>query len=75
MAVTKDSEHPFLRPLWRRITLVAVCFIWAGLEYLGGSPTWSMIALAFGGYGAWQFFYMYKSVDETAPAAEPDTKE
>jgi hypothetical protein len=34
-----------------------------------------MIALAFGAYGAWQFLYIYKPVDETAPTGEPDTKE
>ncbi|TIM59821.1 MAG: DUF3329 domain-containing protein, partial [Mesorhizobium sp.] len=25
----KDSEHPFFRPLWRRVAIVAVCLVWA----------------------------------------------
>jgi hypothetical protein len=57
----RDRDHPFLRPLWRRVALVAVCFVWAGLEFLGGSPMWGMIALAMGGYGAWQYLYLYGS--------------
>ena len=27
--MTKDQEHPFLRPLWRRVALVAFCAVWA----------------------------------------------
>lgn len=59
MAHLKDHEHPFFKPLWRRVVVVAGCVAWAGVEYLGGSPTWTMIALAFAAYGAWQFFYLY----------------
>ncbi|RVD46526.1 DUF3329 domain-containing protein, partial [Mesorhizobium sp. M8A.F.Ca.ET.023.02.2.1] len=25
----KDYEHPFFRPLWRRVAVVAVCVIWS----------------------------------------------
>ncbi|TIU39371.1 MAG: DUF3329 domain-containing protein, partial [Mesorhizobium sp.] len=25
----KDYEHPFFRPLWRRIAVVVVCLIWS----------------------------------------------
>lgn len=74
MARLKDHEHPFFRPLWRRIAVVAACAVWAVLEYLGGSPTWGTIALSFAAYGAWQFFYLYKPADESEPAdgKEPD---
>lgn len=75
MARLKDHEHPFFRPLWRRVALVAACVVWAVIEYVGGSPTWGTIALAFGAYGAWQFFYLYKPADEAEPPAEGDTKE
>lgn len=75
MARLKDSEHPFFRPLWRRIALVAVCAGWAVLEYVGGSPTWGMIALAFTAYGAWQFLYLYKPADESEPADGDKSKE
>lgn len=68
----KDNEHPFFRPLWRRIALVAGCAGWAVLEYVGGSPTWSMIALAFTGYGAWQFLYAYKRAEDPLPQPAPE---
>lgn len=68
MARLKDYEHPFFRPLWRRIALVAACAAWAVIEYAGGSPTWGMIALAFAAYGAWQFFYLYKPPEESKPS-------
>lgn len=70
MPSMKNNEHPFFRPLWRRIAVVAGCFIWAGIEYVGGSQSWTMIALAFGLYGAWQFFYAYKPVDENKPPVD-----
>ncbi|RVD37518.1 DUF3329 domain-containing protein, partial [Mesorhizobium sp. M4A.F.Ca.ET.020.02.1.1] len=29
----KDYEHPFFRPLWRRIAVVAVCLAWSVIEF------------------------------------------
>ncbi|TIX20955.1 DUF3329 domain-containing protein [Mesorhizobium sp.] len=67
----KDSEHPFFRPMWRRVAVVAVCIIWSIIEFATGTPFWGMIALGFAGYAVWQFFYLYKSVDEAKPPVEP----
>lgn len=66
----KDYEHPFFRPLWRRVAVVAVCVIWAGIEFASGTPFWGVIALGFAAYAVWQFFYLYKPVTEKA--ATPD---
>ncbi|PTE10396.1 DUF3329 domain-containing protein [Mesorhizobium helmanticense] len=70
----KDSEHPFFRPLWRRVAIVAVCLVWAVIEFASGTPFWGMIALGFAGYAVWQFFYLYKPADESRPSAgaEPE---
>mgnify|MGYP001209382820 FL=1 len=57
----RERDHPFLRPLWRRVALVAVCLVWAAIEFAGGSPMWGMIALAMAGYGAWLYLYRYGS--------------
>ena len=75
MARMKDYEHPFFRPLWRRVAIVAACLVWSGLEYFGGSPTWSLIALAFAAYGGWQFFYLYKPAEDGSPPADGEPKE
>ena len=71
----KDHEHPFFRPLWRRIAIVAVCLVWAALEYAGGSTGWSLAALGVAAYGVWQFFYLYRPPAETGDPAAPDSKE
>lgn len=73
--MVKDSEHPFFRPLWRRIALVALCLFWAGIEFATGTPFWGMIALGAAAYGVWQFFYAYKPISEDAPSTPADPKE
>ncbi|MER8477388.1 DUF3329 domain-containing protein [Mesorhizobium sp. M1163] len=71
----KDSEHPFFRPLWRRVVIVAVCLVWSAIEFATGTPFWGMIALGFAGYAVWQFFYLYKPADEDKPSANAKPKE
>jgi hypothetical protein len=70
-----ERDHPFFRPLWRRVAIVVVCLAWAAMEFFGGSPTWMMIALAFAAYGAWQYLYLYKKPEESEAAAEPEPKD
>ncbi|TGS31677.1 DUF3329 domain-containing protein, partial [bacterium M00.F.Ca.ET.180.01.1.1] len=52
-----------------------VCVIWSIIEFATGTPFWGVIALGFAGYGAWQFFYLYKPVKETKAASETEPKE
>ena len=66
----KDAQHPFFRPLWRRIAVVAACLVWAGVEAVAGDPTWMMITLAIGAYGAWTFLLRYEPPAETAPSTD-----
>ena len=62
----RDNEHPFFRPLWRRILIVAVCVAWSIFEFVNGATFWGVIALGFAAYGVWQFFLNYRP-----PAEEP----
>ncbi|WP_274626843.1 DUF3329 domain-containing protein [Arvimicrobium flavum] len=55
----RDTEHPFFRPLWRRVLLVVVCIGWAIFEFVNGAQLWGMIALAFAAYAVWAFFIAY----------------
>jgi hypothetical protein len=71
----KDSEHPFFRPLWRRVAIVAVCLAWAVVEFATGAPFWGTIALGFAGYAVWQFFYLYKPADEGKASTDAEPKE
>ncbi len=59
-----DADHPFFRPLWRRIAIFVVCVAWAGLEFYGGSRDWGVIALAFAGYAAYVYLFRYNPPDE-----------
>lgn len=52
-----DTDHPFFRPLWIRIAIVAVCVAWAGVEFLTASPTWGMIFLAIAAAAIYAFFF------------------
>jgi len=70
----KDHEHPFFRPLWRRVAVVVVCVAWSIFEFAAGANVWGMIALAFAAYAVWQFFYLYKPAD-APPTQPPETKE
>lgn len=50
-----DRDSPFLRPLWRRIALVAFCAAWALWELWNGETFWAMLVGAITVYGAWTF--------------------
>jgi len=45
-----DPDHPFYRPLWRRVLLVGACAAWTGVEFYNGEQTWGMIFLAVTAY-------------------------
>ncbi len=58
-----DFDHPFFRPLWIRLLVVALCLGWAAFEFASGSPGW---ALLFGGVGllaAYRFFVAFDPRD------------
>ncbi len=63
-SLTRDNEHPFFRPLWRRIAAVCACLAWSVLEFVSKAPTWGFIALAFAAYAIWQFFINYRPPPE-----------
>jgi hypothetical protein len=66
----KDAEHPFFRPLWRRVAIVAFCAVWAGWEYSNGESMWATIAGGIAVYGAWVFLLTYKAPPETSAESE-----
>ena len=65
----KDAEHPFFRPLWRRIALVAICAGWTAFEAWNGDGFWLALAGGMTAYGAWVFLLNYKGPAETPPPA------
>lgn len=48
-----DPDHPFFRkPLTRWLT-AAIPLVWAGVEFVAGSPGWGVLFGALGAYAAW----------------------
>ncbi|ODN69442.1 hypothetical protein [Methylobrevis pamukkalensis] len=69
--MTADNQHPFFRPRGRRIAVVALCVVWAIVEWIGNQPFWGMLALAMAAYGYWTFFINYTPPEETASTVAP----
>lgn len=70
-----DLSHPFFKPLWRRIAIVATCVIWTGVEFYYGTPMWGMLFAGLGALCIWQFFFDFNPRDEVEkPKAPPKEK-
>jgi hypothetical protein len=41
-----DFDHPFFKPLWVRVAVVAFAGGWGVFEFLSGSPFWGVLFLA-----------------------------
>lgn len=54
-----DAGHPFYRPLWRRIAIVAVCIGWGLIEFWSGAAIWGTLFIAVGIYCAWALLWAY----------------
>ena len=54
-----DFSHPFFRPLWRRILIVAVALGWALFEAVTGNPGWAVVFGALGAVALWGLLVSY----------------
>jgi hypothetical protein len=59
-----DLDHPFFRPLWIRVIIVALCLGWALFEIASGSPFWAILFGAIGLFAAYRFFVTFNPRDE-----------
>lgn len=58
-----DVQHPFFRPMWRRVAVVALCLGWALVELATGAVFWAILFGAMGLYCAHQFFIAFDPPD------------
>lgn len=58
-----DLDHPFFRPLWIRVAVVAACLGWAVFEIVAGSPGWALLFGAIGAYSGYRFFIAFNPRD------------
>ncbi|MEZ5732502.1 MAG: hypothetical protein R3D97_09260 [Paracoccaceae bacterium] len=54
-----DVQHPWFRPLWRRVFVAGVTLGWAVLEFAMGGPFWGMLFGSLGVYLLHQFFIAF----------------
>jgi hypothetical protein len=58
-----DLQHPFYKPLWIRIAIVAVCLGMTALELSGGNVFWAILFGSVGVYAFHQFFIAFNPRD------------
>ena len=71
----KDAEHPFFRPLWRRIGLVVFCAGWAAFEFWNGESFWGTLAAGMAAYAAGVFLINYKPPADPAVVPGPSAED
>lgn len=49
-------DHPFFRPMYRRILTTGFCAAWALMELLNGAPFWAILFGALAAYCGYYFF-------------------
>ena len=54
-----DPDHPFYRPLWIRLVIVALCLGWAIVEASTKEPFWAIIVGALGIYAAYKLLLTF----------------
>lgn len=53
-----DQQHPFYKPLWRRVAIVAAIAAWFAYEAIFvGEPFWLAISGGVLAYGLWTFLW------------------
>lgn len=70
-----DPKHPFYRPLWVRLLVVAACAIWFAIELAFGSPFFMVIMGALTVYTALVLVIRYPREGATADNNEVGGKD
>ena len=57
MARPSEQQHPFYKPLWRRVAIVVVIAFWLGFEIMtGAAAIWVALAGGMLVYAVYTFF-------------------
>ena len=60
----REQNHPFYKPLWRRIAIVVSIALWLGFElYTGGSGLWIALSAGMLAYAVWTFLIAFPKDD------------
>ena len=66
-----EASHPFYRPLWVRICLLAALLIWTAIEWWHGESFWGVLSSAAAAWAVWTFFVQYDPAPATGSDAIP----
>jgi Ca2+/Na+ antiporter len=67
-----EQQHPFYKPLWRRVVIVAVIVFWLCFEiYQGAETIWIAIAAGLLFYAVYTFFLTWPKDGPTDDGAPP----
>ena len=58
-----DVQSPVLRPLWLRIVIVGICFVWTVFEIVNGNLFWAILFGAAAVYLGYQLFVVFDPDD------------
>lgn len=58
-----DGQHPFFRPLWRRVVVTAICGAWTIVELVSGNTFWAGVFGVMTALCVWEFFVAFKGDD------------
>lgn len=64
--MTEHTNHPWFRPLWRRIVLVGLCAALAVWDLYHANYGWALIFGGLSGFATYLFFIAWK--DESEPS-------
>lgn len=66
-----EHEHPFYKPLWRRVAIVAVVAGWLAFEvFYSRSEVWMTLALAMLAYAVYVFFWTWPKQTDDPPKTD-----
>ncbi|MFK7892518.1 MAG: hypothetical protein AB8B63_16990 [Granulosicoccus sp.] len=57
-----DFEHPWFRPLWRRVLTTGIAVGWGSFEMFLGNSGWGTIFLALGAYTGYKLLVTYSDI-------------
>lgn len=66
-----DPQHPFFKPLWRRIVTVVAPAAWALVELSNGEAGWAIVFFGAAAYAGYELFL----APQPAPGEKPHTDE
>lgn len=70
--MNNDADHPWFRPLWRRVLMVLIPAVIAGVDIYHGNFGWALI---FGGLGAYAVYIFFIAWNRDKPKTPGDTEE